>query len=79
MIDGSALHNGSTVLDEPAAVREALDVVVRAGRRDAARVDAAPDRVCVSITRVYEATALSVLSIGTVDVEITSCAVPRTG
>jgi len=79
MIDESALHNGSTVLDEPAAVREALAVVSGAGGRDTARVDVAPDRVCVSVTRVHETTALSILSIGAVDVEVTSCAVPRTG
>ena len=79
MIDESALHIGLTVVDEQAAVREALAVVSGAGRRDTARVDASLDRVCVSVTRVHEATALSILSIGAVDVEVTSCAVPRTG
>jgi len=79
MIDQSALHNGSTVLDEPAAAREALTVVSGAGFGETARVDVLPDRVCVSVTRVHEATALSFLAIGAVDVQVTSCAEPRTG
>ena len=79
MIDQSALHDGSTVLDEPAAVQGALAVVSGAGGGAAATVDVRADRVCVSVTRVHEASALSILTIGAVDVRVTSCAEPRTG
>jgi len=79
MIDGTALHNGSIVLDEPAAAREALAVVSGAGGGDTARVDVLPGRVCVSVTRMHETTALVFLAVGVVDVQVTSCAEPRTG
>lgn len=80
MIDQAALHTGSTVLDEAAAVREALAIVSGVGGGGvSASVDVLPDRVCVSVMRVHEATALNVISIGAVNVEVTSCAEPRTG
>lgn len=79
MIDVEALHMGDTILERPAAAREAFAVVDSAGDVYSATVDVKPDEVCVVVHRVYRPVALRGFSITDTAVDVVSCAQPRTG
>lgn len=81
MIDEADVHaRGTVVLDQEAARARAIDVAEGEGLGHSdVGVEVAPDRVCVTVTRVHEPSSLRVIGGGPAEVRVRSCAAPGSG